>query len=203
MLSYTQLVSQFQTLSLNSSTSNSTLAGILINQQYRSLLLNFFDNERFFTLTTIRTPNACPYHIDLGRGFHIGYVDRFMALYFLSSICGIRRWRTKNRIFHPRLHGDHVAIGDKYYPDNGQYLLCRRPDSYPLPANVSKIKNSTITVGQLVYTPAPVQTIQEWTRLNALPYTSEIPAYFFVYGGELNFWPIPSATGDVMTLTPK
>lgn len=72
--------------------------------------------------------------------------------------------------------------------------------SYPLPANISKIKNSTITVGQLVYSPAPVQSIQEWTQLNALPYTSSIPAYFYIYNNQLNFWPIPSSTGNVITL---
>ncbi len=72
--------------------------------------------------------------------------------------------------------------------------------SYKLPANVSKIRNATITVGQLVYTPAPVQSIEDWTKLNALPYNAEIPAYFFVYAGELNFWPIPSNTGDIITI---
>lgn len=71
--------------------------------------------------------------------------------------------------------------------------------AYPIPANVSKIKNDTITVGQLVYTPAPVQSIQEWTLLNALPYTSDIPAYFFIYQNQVQFWPIPSTSGNVIS----
>jgi hypothetical protein len=71
---------------------------------------------------------------------------------------------------------------------------------YQLPANVSKIKNGTITIGQLVYTPAPVQSIQEWTKLNALPYTSSIPAYFYVYNNQIGFWPIPSASNEIITL---
>ncbi|MDE2015927.1 MAG: hypothetical protein KGI72_05390 [Patescibacteria group bacterium] len=72
--------------------------------------------------------------------------------------------------------------------------------AYLLPSNVSKIKNTTITVGQLVYTPAPVNSIQEWTKLNALPYNSSIPGYFFVWQRQLNFWPIPSDFGDVITI---
>jgi hypothetical protein len=75
--------------------------------------------------------------------------------------------------------------------------------AYPIPANVSKIKNDTITVGQLVYTPAPVQSIQEWTMLNALPYTSDIPNYFYIYNNEVNFWPIPSTSGNVITFNYK
>lgn len=75
--------------------------------------------------------------------------------------------------------------------------------SYPIPANVSKIKNDTITVGQLVYTPAPVQTIQEWTNLNALPYTSDIPNYFYIYNNQVLFWPIPSTSGNLISFNYK
>ncbi len=75
--------------------------------------------------------------------------------------------------------------------------------AYPIPANVSKIKNDTITVGQLVYTPAPVMSIQEWTMLNALPYTSDIPNYFFIYQNQVMFWPIPSTSGNIITFNYK
>ena len=74
---------------------------------------------------------------------------------------------------------------------------------YPIPANVSKIKNNTITVGQLVFTPAPIRTIQEWTMINALPYTSNIPNYYFIYNNQVLFWPIPSASGQVITFNYK
>lgn len=75
--------------------------------------------------------------------------------------------------------------------------------AYPIPANVSKIKNDTITVGQLVYTPAPVQSIQEWTMLNALPYTSDIPCYFYIYQNQVQFWPIPSTSGNLISFNYK
>lgn len=75
--------------------------------------------------------------------------------------------------------------------------------AYPIPANVSKIKNDTITVGQLVYTPAPVQSIQEWTALNAIPYTSDIPAHFYIYQNQVLFWPIPSTPGNIISFNYK
>lgn len=71
--------------------------------------------------------------------------------------------------------------------------------AYPIAANVSKIKNATITIGQLVYTPSTVQTIQEWTQLNALPYTSDIPNQFYLYQNQVMFWPIPSSTGNIIS----
>ncbi len=70
---------------------------------------------------------------------------------------------------------------------------------YPIPANVAKIKNGTITVGQIQYTPAPVQTIDEWTQLNAIPYSANYPAYFFIYGNVVYFMPIPSTSGNLIT----
>lgn len=75
--------------------------------------------------------------------------------------------------------------------------------AYPIPPQVSKISNDTITVGQLVYTPAPVRSVQDWTRLNALPYTSDIPNNYFIYNGTVQFWPIPSTTGNIITFNYK
>lgn len=75
--------------------------------------------------------------------------------------------------------------------------------NYNIPANISKIKNDTINVGQLKYQPAPVQTIQEWELINFLPYTSDIPNYFFIYNGTLRIFPIPSTTGNIITFNYK
>ncbi len=71
---------------------------------------------------------------------------------------------------------------------------------YPFPANVSKITNDTITIGQLVYTCLPVNSNAEWTRLNALPYNAAYPAYAYIYNRQLGFWPIPSTSGYVITI---
>jgi len=85
------------------------------------------------------------------------------------------------------------------FPTNTS-ISCVGVQSYPLPANISKLKTSTITIGQLVYTAYPVNSVAEWTRLNALPYTAAYPAYFFIYNNQLSFWPIPSTVGYVITL---
>ena len=69
-----------------------------------------------------------------------------------------------------------------------------------MPANISKLKTASITIGQLVYIAYPINSIQEWVKLNALPYSAAYPAYFFLYNDELKFWPIPSNTGQVITL---
>lgn len=75
--------------------------------------------------------------------------------------------------------------------------------NYNIPANISKIKNDTINVGQLRFVPAPIQTRAEWDLINFLPYTSDIPNYFFIYNGQLLLWPIPSTTGNIITFNYK
>jgi hypothetical protein len=85
------------------------------------------------------------------------------------------------------------------FPTNTS-ISCVGVQSYRLPANISKLKTSTITIGQLVYTSYPVNSVAEWVRLNALPYNAAYPAYFFVFNDELQFYPIPSTTGYVITL---
>ena len=74
---------------------------------------------------------------------------------------------------------------------------------YRIPANVSKITNNTITVGTLRFVPAPVMTRTQWDTLNFLPYPSDIPNYFFLYGGYAEFWPVPSTTGNKITFNYK
>lgn len=74
---------------------------------------------------------------------------------------------------------------------------------YAIPANISKIKNNTINVGQLRYQPTFVMTRQEWDLINFLPYTSDIPNYVFPYNNKLGIFPIPSTTGNIITFNYK
>jgi hypothetical protein len=74
---------------------------------------------------------------------------------------------------------------------------------YAIPANISKLTNSTISIGQLRFVPAPVQTREAWDRLNFLPYSSDIPNYFFIYNGFVEFWPLPSTTGNTIAFNYK
>lgn len=74
---------------------------------------------------------------------------------------------------------------------------------YQLPAKVSKLKTATVTVGQLRYTPMIVHTRTDWDRLNAMPYYSDIPQYIFAWDNNVEIFPIPSTTGNTITLNYK
>lgn len=201
MKTFTTLKNLYTNLSNNVTTENDSLGGQLISDRHRYLIQKYFDNERTYTTSTVgaqdlvltATPAAGATSATLTAPWD--YLTGFQLAVFGGGV-----QRTVN------LTKGSTAV-------TWQPPLTEAPDdatlttvgvqSYPIPANISKVKNDTITVGQLVYTPAPVQSIQEWTLLNALPYTSDIPNYFYIYNNQVLFWPIPSTTGNVITFNYK
>lgn len=204
MLSFTALKRQFKDLSMNSSTANDTLAGTLINQQHKYLLLKFFDNERTFNMLTIGPQTLAATVLSGTTAVLSGGTNATLTAAWPSTAITTKQLVNFTNGEQRSVNFTQGSTTITWLPpltsSAGTTVACIGVQSYPLPANVSKIKNSTITIGQLVYTPAPVQSIQEWTKLNALPYTSSIPAYFYVYNNQLNFFPIPSASDEVITL---
>lgn len=200
MKTFTTLKNLATNLSNNASTANDSLMGQLISDQQRYLIQKYFDNERSYTTLTIGaedltltgapalgaisgTLTSAWTHISTQQLVVFSNSDQ-RTVYFTQGSTAIR-WTT----------GLTAAATTAISTVGVQ--------AYNIPPTVSKIKNDTITVGQLVYTPAPVQSIQEWTMLNALPYTSDIPNYFYIYNNQVLFWPIPSTSGNVITFNYK
>lgn len=209
MRSYTQLVGSttaganpgsFADLTQNNSAENVALGGVLINQIHRYLLQKYFDNESTYTTLTVGAQTLA-----LTGSLISGATSGTLFTAWPSLTCqqlvvfssGDQRTVT----FTQGSANIFWQTGLTDVADDSISAL--GVGAYPIPANVSKIKNDTITVGQLVYTPAPVQTIQEWTLLTALPYTSDIPAYFYIYQNQVMFWPIPSSSGNLITFNHK
>jgi hypothetical protein len=79
---------------------------------------------------------------------------------------------------------------------------------YRMPPNYSKLKDITITVGNLKWTLDEIRTREEWDKVNVFPYYADIPKNFFIYpggdkGGHIGIWPIPSTTGNIITFNYK
>jgi hypothetical protein len=75
--------------------------------------------------------------------------------------------------------------------------------AYDLPADYSKLKTGTLTIGQLKWNPTEVLTRRDWDNMNVFPYYADIPNNFYIYANRFNFWPIPSTTGNVITFNYK
>lgn len=200
MKTLTTLTNLFTDLSNNTSTANQNLGKQLISDRHRYTIQKYFDNERTYTTLTIGAED-----LTLTGALSIGATSATLTSTWTDISC------QQLVVFSG---GEQRTVR---FTQNSATITWQPPltetatvdistvgvQAYPIPATVSKIKNDTITLGQLVYTPAPVQSIQEWTRLNALPYTSDIPNYFFIYNNTVQFWPIPSTSGNVITFNYK
>jgi len=201
MKTYTTLKNLFTNLSQNSSTENDSLGGQLISDRHRYLIQRYFDNERTYYGTTIGAQDLT-FTASPVTGATSGTLTAVWSYATCHQLAVFESG--EQRMITLTNNSTSVTWSPALTEDCDDATLATvGVQSYPIPATVSKIKNDTITIGQLVYTPAPVQSIQEWTLLNSLPYTSDIPNYFFIYNNEVNFWPIPSSTGNVISFNYK
>ncbi len=195
----------FCDLTQNNTTANVSLAKTLINNQHRYYLQKYFDNERTYTTVTIGGEDDVGITASLSVGATSATLDTAWANQTCQQLVVFSSGEQRTVTF---TQGSTNIFWQTGLTETATDTIDTiGVQAYPIPADVSKIKNDTITVGQLVYTPAPVQTIDEWTRLNALPYTSDIPAYYFIYRNQyfntVQFWPIPSTSGNLITFNYK
>ncbi|MBL0320484.1 MAG: hypothetical protein IPP74_14510 [Alphaproteobacteria bacterium] len=200
MKTFTTLTSLATNLSNNTSTDNQSLMGQLVSDQHRYLIQKYFDNERTYTTVTIGAED-----LTLTGALLAGATTATLTTTWTDVSCQqlvVFSNSDQRTVFFTQ--GSAAIRWQTGLSDSATTAISTvGVQSYPIPANVSKIKNDTITVGQLVFTPAPVQSIQEWTMLNALPYTSDIPNYFYIYNNQVLFWPIPSTSGNIITFNYK
>ncbi len=200
MKTFTQLKNLFTNLSNNTSSSNESLGGQLINDQHRYLIQKYFDNERTVTTSTIGAMD-----LTLTGAPAMGAVSATLTAVWAYPTCSQLvnfsdgEQRSVLFTYNSAAISWQVGLDSAVTVDISTVGV----QDYSIPANISKIINDTITVGQLKYSPAPVQTRAEWDLINLLPYTSDIPNYFFIYNGNLSIFPIPSTTGNIITFNYK
>lgn len=200
MKTFTQLKNLFTNLSNNTSSANDALGGQLINDQHRYLIQKYFDNERSVTTSTIGAMNLTMTG-GLSAGATSGTLTAVWAYPTCTQLVNFSDGEQRSVLFtyNSAAISWEVALNDSVDTDISTVGV----QDYAIPANISKIINDTITIGQLKYSPAPVQTRAEWDLINLLPYTSDIPNYYFIYNGKLSIFPIPSTTGNVIQFNYK
>lgn len=200
MKSFTTLSNLFNSLSNNTSTTNTTLGKQLINDQHRYLLQKYFDNERSSQTTTV-------------GGQDLTLTASLLANATTATLTAVWSYPTCTQLVNFS-NSDQRTVLFTYNSASiswGQGLSATATvdistvgvQAYQIPANISKIKNVTVNVGQLKYQPREIMTRAEWDLVNFLPYTSDIPQYYFVYNNQINIFPIPSTTGNIISYNYK
>lgn len=200
MKTFTGLKNLFTNLSTNTSTANDTLAGQLINDQHRYLIQKYFDNERTVTTSTVGGMS-----LTLTGTLAINAVSATLTASWsyptVTQLVNFSGGQQRSVLFTNGSTAITWAVGLTATATTA--ITTVGVQAYTIPANISKLKNDTINVGQLKYQPTQVMTRAEWDMINFLPYTSDIPNYYFIYNGKLEIFPIPSTTGNIITFNYK
>jgi hypothetical protein len=111
-----------------------------------------------------------------------------------------------NKLLGEQMINDaHRYLLQKYFDNEftSTALTVSQQQDYDLPANYSKMKSVTITIGTLKWTLTEILTRREWDELNVFPYYADIPVNYFIYNGKVNIWPIPSTADNTITYNYK
>lgn len=98
----------------------------------------------------------------------------------------------------------HRYLLEKYFFNESSASIQTIGDQqfYNLPYDYSKLKTGTITIGNLKWTPTEILSREDWDKLNTITnYYSDIPNNYFIYNGQIGFWPTPSTGSTALTYT--
>lgn len=200
MKSLTTLKNLYGSLSQNTSTANLTLGQQLINDQHRYLIQKYFDNERTVQTTTVGSQDLTT-TASLAANDTSATLTAVWAYPTCTQLVNFSNGDQRSVLF--TYNSAAISWVGGLSDTATTAITTVGVQNYNIPANVSKIKDDTISVGQLKYVLIPVQTRAEWDLINFLPYTSDIPQYYFIYDGKLGIFPIPSTTGNIITFNYK
>jgi hypothetical protein len=75
--------------------------------------------------------------------------------------------------------------------------------NYAKPANIGKLSTVKITVGSYTYTPKEAPSRMFFDKITETARTSNIPEWWYEYNGDVNFEPIPSSNGNIISFFGK
>ncbi len=200
MKSFTVLKNLFTSLTANTSTTNAALGGQLINDVHRYLIQKYFDNERTSQTTTVGAQSLTT-TATLASGAISGTLTAVWAYPSCSQLVNFSN--SNQRTVNFTYNSTAITWAIPLSASATTAITTVGVQEYSIPANISKVKDFTVSVGQLKYTPVEIKTRVEWDQVNFLPYTSDIPNYYFIYNGKMNIFPIPSTTGNIITFNYK
>ena len=200
MKTFTTLQNLGGSLTNNNASANLTLLGQLINDQHRYLIQRYFDNERSASFSTVGSRN-----MTTTAGISAGATTATLTAPWTYLTCQqyVNFSDSEQRLVNFALNSTAISWTVPLTGNVTTAISALGIQDYPIPANISKLKNDTINIGQMKFQPKFIQSRQEWDTVNFLPYNSDIPNYCFLYNGKLGIFPIPSTTGNVGTFNYK
>lgn len=200
MKTVSTLLNLATSLSQNITAANQSLMLQLMNDEHRYDLQKYFDNEREYQTTTVGSMNLTTTAAN-NAGATSATLTVTWAYPTNQQLVTFSDGDQRTVLF---TNGSATITWAGGLTVNSTTAISTSGvQDYAIPATISKITSSYISIGQLRFVPVPIQTRVDWDRVNFLPYTSDIPNYAYIYAGTMRFWPIPSTTGNIIQFNYK
>lgn len=122
----------------------------------------------------------------IGRYFMIATTTGDGVWYKITAVAS-----TTSLTLEQPYNGTSIAAG------SASYTI--RKIFYDLPYDYEELINVTVQVGSNLYTPKECPTREFWDQINQVMYTSDYPEWFYIYQGQIGFYPIASSAGRQIT----
>lgn len=200
MLTSAGLLNLSTALSQNSSGANQSLSLTLMEEHCRLLIEKYFDNEREYQTTTIGAMS-----LTVTGSIALGATSATLTVAWAYPTCQQLVTFSDGDQRTVLFTNSSTAISwtGGLTINSTSAVSTSGVQDYAIPATISKITSTYISVGQLRFVPVPIHSRVDWDRVNFLPYSSDIVNYAYIYNGTLRFWPIPSTTGNIIQFNYK
>ena len=176
------------------------MAKLLVNDQYRQIIEKWFDNERTFSVPIIGASNMT-FTAALAKGATSATLTSAWTQPTSQQYVNFSSGDQRMCQFINGSTSVTWNVGLSTSATTSASGIGVR--DYPIPAQISKIKDAVLTVGQIAFPIVWVQSRIEWDWINTIPYGSDIPFYAFIWNGTLGIWPIPQTANNVLTFNYK
>lgn len=112
-----------------------------------------------------------------------------------------------------------LALGDQLINDSLRYLTTKyffnersqvvpggtvaSQQAYNLPYNIKTLISVYVTVGNIRYQLTETANRTQWDSLNFVPYTSDIPQFYYIFNKQCYIFPTPASSSNVITYNYK
>lgn len=115
---------------------------------------------------------------------------------------------TANQTLGVSLINDQIRyLATKFYFNEKSYTVpggtVAQQQAYTLPPDFEVIEDITIQTGGYLWQPTASPSRKHFDMINLIPYYNDFPQFFYIWNGQINIWPIPSSSSNVMVINYK
>ncbi len=115
---------------------------------------------------------------------------------------------TTNQTLGLKLINDAIRyLATKFYFNEKSYTVpggtVAQQQAYTLPPDFEVLEDLTVQIGGYLWQPATSPSRKHFDMINLIPYYNDYPQFIYIWNGQVNIWPIPASSSNVININYK